>query len=340
MGKKSPVHPNDHVNKSQSSNDVIPTAMHLSTLELLDSDLFPALESLGKSLRRKIREFGGIVKVGRTHLQDAVPIRLSTEFEVYERQVAANRRRLKNARAELCYVPIGGTAVGTGIDADKNFGKVAVSCLREITGFPFRLNPVKAEGIASHSSIVETSGALRLLALSVLKMANDIRWMGNGPNAGLGELSLPSNELGSSIMPGKVNPTQAEAVIQVCLQAIGNDVTVSLAEGFGSVLDLNVAKPLMIANLLDSIELLANGINSFVRYCLNGLKANVDHINSQLEKNLMVVTNLVPLIGYDKASEIARKANRNGKTIKEIILEMGLKIDGNLDELLDPRRMA
>jgi fumarate hydratase, class II len=161
-----------------------------------------------------------------------------------------------------------------------------------------------------------------------------------GPNAGLGELSLPSNELGSSIMPGKVNPTQAEAVIQVCLQVIGNDVTVSLTEGFGSVLDLNVAKPLMIANLLDSIELLANGINSFVRYCLNGLKANVDRINSQLEKNLMVVTNLVPLIGYDKASEIARKASRNGKTIKEIILEMGLKIDGNLDELLDPRKMA
>jgi fumarate hydratase class II len=339
LGKKFPVHPNDHVNRSQSSNDVIPTAMHLSALELLDSQLFPALEGLRKSLRKKIREFEGIVKVARTHLQDAVPIRLSTEFEVYERQVAANRRRLKNACAELCYVPIGGTAVGTGIDADKNFGKSAASFLREITGYPFKLNPVKAEGIASHSSIVETSGALRLLALSILKMANDIRWMGSGPNAGLGEVLLPSNEPGSSMMAGKVNPTQAEALIQVCLQVIGNDVTVSLAEGFGSVLDLNVTKPLMIVNLLDSIELLANGINSFVKNCLNGLKANVDRINSQLEKNLMVVTNLVPIIGYDKASEIARRANRSGKTIKQTVLEMGLKIDGNLDELLDPRKM-
>jgi fumarate hydratase class II len=340
LGKKFPVHPNDDVNKSQSSNDVIPTTMHLSTLELLDLHLFPAVKSLEKSLRRKIREFEGIVKVGRTHLQDAVPIRLSTEFEVYKRQIAVNRRRLKNARAELCYVPIGGTAVGTGIGADKNFGKTAVSHLREITGFPLKLNPVKAEGIASHSPLVETSGTLRLLSLSVLKMANDIRWMGSGPNAGLGELSLPSNELGSSIMPGKVNPTQAEAVIQVCLQVIGNDVTVSLAEGFGSVLDLNVAKPLMIVNLLDSIELLANGINSFVTYCLNGLKANVGKINSQLERNLMIITNLVPLIGYDKASEIARRASKNGKTIKETILEMGIKIEGNLDELLDPKKMV
>jgi fumarate hydratase class II len=339
LGKKFPVHPNDHVNKSQSSNDVIPTAMHLSALELLDSELFPALRDLRKSLRKKIRGFEGIVKVARTHLQDAVPIPLSTEFEVYERQVAANRRRLKSACAELCYVPIGGTAVGTGIDADKNFGKLAISFLREITGFPFKLNPVKAEGIASHSSIVEMSGALRLLALSILKMANDIRWMGSGPDAGLGELSLPSNEPGSSMMPGKVNPTQAEALIQVCLQVIGNDVTVSLAEGFGSVLDLNVTKPLMIVNLLDSIELLANGINSFVKNCLNGLKANADRIDCQLEKNLMVVTNLVPIIGYDKASEVARRASRTGKTIKQTVLEMGLKIGGNLDELLDPRKM-
>lgn len=340
LGKRFPVHPNDHVNKSQSSNDVIPTAMHVSALELLGSGLFPALERLRKSLRKKIREFEHVVKVARTHLQDAVPIRLSTEFEVYERQVAANRRRLKSACSELYFVPLGGTVVGTGIDADRNFGMLAVSYLTEITGAPFKLNPVKAEGIASHSSIVETSGALRLLALSILKMANDIRWMGSGPNAGLGELTLPSNEPGSSIMPGKVNPTQAEALIQVCLQVIGNDVTISFAEGFGSMLDLNVAKPLMIVNLLDSIALLAKGINSFVRYCLNGLKANADHINSQLEKNLMVITNLVPLIGYDKASEIARRASRTGKTMKQTMLEMGLKIKGNLDDLLDPRKMV
>jgi fumarate hydratase class II len=339
-GTKRPVHPNDHVNKSQSSNDVIPTTMHLSALRLLDSELIPALKRLSKSLRKKTREFQGIVKVGRTHLQDAVPIRLSTEFEVYERQVAANRRRLKSACAELCYVPLGGTAVGTGIGADRNFGKLAVSYLKEITGFPLKLNPIKAEGISSHVPIVETSAALRVLALSTLKMANDIRWMGSGPNAGLGELLLPSNEAGSSIMPGKVNPAQAEVLIQVCLQVIGNDVAVSLAEGFGSTLDLNVAKPLMITNLLDSIKLLANGINSFITYCLNGLKANADRINSQLERNLMVITNLVPLIGYDKASEIALRASRNGKTIKETILEMGMRIEGNLDELLDPKRMV
>lgn len=338
LGKKSPVHPNDHMNRSQSSNDVIPTAMHLSTLELLDSELLLALDKLRKSLRRKIREFEGIVKVGRTHLQDAVPIRLSTEFEVYERQVTTNRRRLKNACAELLYVPIGGTAVGTGIDADKSFGKLAVTNLAGITGFRLKLNPVKAEGIASHSPLVETSAVLRLLALSTLKMANDIRWMGSGPNAGLGELSLPSNEPGSSIMPGKVNPTQAEALIQVSLQVIENDVTIALAEGFGSVLDLNVAKPLMIVNLLDSIELLAKGINSFVKNCLNGLKANAARIDSQLEKNLMVVANLVPLIGYDKASEVARRASKTSKTIKESVLDMKLKIKGNLDELLIPER--
>jgi fumarate hydratase class II len=340
LGRKGPVHPNDDVNKSQSSNDVIPAAMHLSALHLLDSELSPALERLSKSLRKKTREFRGIIKVGRTHLQDAVPIRLSTEFEVYGRQVLANRRRLRSVCAELCYVPLGGTAVGTGIDADKNFGKLAVSYLKDITGFPFKLNPVKAEGIASHSPIVETSAALRVLALSTLKIANDIRWMGSGPNAGLGELSLPSNEPGSSIMPGKVNPVQAEALIQVCLQVVGNDVAVSLGEGFGSILDLNVAKPLMIINLLDSIKLLTNGIDSFVTLCLNGLKANRDRISSQLERNLMIVTNLVPLIGYNKASEIARRASRSGKTIKETILEMGVKIEGNLDELLDPKRMV
>jgi len=340
LGRKFPIHPNDHVNKSQSSNDVIPTTMHLSALELLNSRLFPALNRLRKSLKRKIVEFRDVVKVGRTHLQDAVPIRLSTEFEVYERQISLDQKRLKNACRELYFVPIGGTAVGTGIGADKNFGKLTVSHLKKITGFPFKLNPVKAEGIASHSSIVKTSETLRLLALSTLKMANDIRWMGSGPRAGLGEMTLPQNEPGSSIMPGKVNPTQCEALIQVCIQVMGNDTTIAFAEGFGSVLDLNVTKPLMIVNLLDSIELLANGINSFADNCLNGLHANVKQINAQLEKDLMIVTNLVPIIGYDKAAEIAQRASKTGKTIKEVVREMKLKIKGNLDELLDPRKMV
>jgi fumarate hydratase class II len=340
LGKKFRIHPNDHVNKSQSSNDVIPTAMHLCILELLDSKLLPVLDRLRESLRKKTDEFKDVVKVSRTHLQDAVPIRLSTEFKVYERQTALNQARLKNVRNRLCFVPLGGTAVGTAIDADKRFGKLAVSQLRSMTGFHFRPNPVKAEGIASHSPVVETSSVLRLLALSVLKMANDIRWMGSGPRAGLGELTLPSNEPGSSIMPGKVNPTQAEALIQVCLQVIGNDTVIASAEGFGSVLDLNVTKPLMIVNLIDSIELLSNGISSFVDNCLEGLKANIENINAQLEKNLMVVTNLVPQIGYDKAAEVAQRANKTGKTIKQVILDMKLKIKGNLDELLDPKRMV
>jgi fumarate hydratase, class II len=340
LGTKFPVHPNDDVNKSQSSNDVIPTAMNLSILQLLKSKLFPALTLLEKNLKKKIEDFRDVTKVGRTHLQDAVPIRLSSEFEVYLRQVELSRIRLKNVRTELCAVPIGGTAVGTGLGADQDFGKLVVAHLGKISGFYFKLNPVKAEGIASHNSIAKTSGELRLLALSLLKMANDIRWMGSGPRAGLGELKLPENEAGSSMMPGKINPTQAEALIQVCIRVIGNDTTVCLAEAFGSTLDLNVTKPLIIVNVLRSIELLANGICSFVQNCLKGLKANLENISHQLERNLMIATRLVPILGYDKASEIARLAAESGKTIKQVVLELKLKIKGNLDELLDPKKMV
>lgn len=340
LGKKSPVHPNDHVNRSQSSNDVMPTAMHLSALELINVELIPALTSLRDSLGQKIQEFRDVVKVGRTHLQDALPICLSTEFKVYKQQVETGLLHLKSARNGLYSVPIGGTAVGTGANANKNFGKLAVTHLRKITGYPFRLNPIKAEGIASHSSIVETSCALRLVALAAMKMANDIRWMGSGPRAGLGELKLPQNEAGSSTMPGKANPTQAEALIQTCLQVMGNDTTISLGEAFGSNLDLNVAKPLMIVNLLDSIELLTNGINSFVKNCLNGLTADIEKIDAQLEKNLMVAANLVPVLGYDKASEIAQEAAKTGKTIKQVVSETRLKIKGDLDELLNPKKMV
>ncbi|NVM53472.1 MAG: class II fumarate hydratase [Candidatus Helarchaeota archaeon] len=340
LGKKFPVHPNDHVNKSQSSNDIIPTAMHLSALTQLHTNLFPALNNLGDSLMHKIDEFKGIIKVGRTHLQDAVPIPLATEFMVYQRQIDVNRDRLEKVCKELSIIPIGGTVLGTGINADKRFGDLVVSYLKDITGFDLSLNPVKAEGIASHNTIVNVSGSLRLLALSLLKMANDIRWMGSGPRAGLGELKLPPNEPGSSIMPGKVNPTQSEALIQVCLQVIGNDAVISYAEGYSSILDLNVAKPVMIVNLLESIEILTNGMNSFVEHCLTGLQADTKQIDAHLEKILMVVTNLVPLIGYDQASEIANIANQTGKTIKEVILEKGIEIKGNLNDLLDPKKMV
>ncbi len=338
MGKKHPVHPNDHVNKSQSSNDIIPSTMHVSTVHLIQK-LIPVLNSLIDVLSTKIEEFEDIVKVGRTHLQDAVPIPLSLEFKVYKKQIEINIERLNKVLDELFYIPIGGTALGTGLNARKGFDKLTVSHLSKITSLPFKLNPVKAEGISSHNTIAYASSSLRLLALSLLKIANDIRWMGSGPRAGLSELILPQNEPGSSIMPGKINPTQSEALIQVCLQVIGNDSVVTSGEMYGSILDLNMSKPVMIVNVLESIEILIGGINSFISNCLIGLKANTEQINMNLDQMLMIVTNLSPIIGYDKCSEIAQRAHKEGKTCKEVIKEMNLKID-NLDELLDPKKMV
>ena len=338
MGKKHPIHPNDHVNKSQSSNDVIPTAMHISTVHMIKK-LIPVLNRLVETLTIKIEEFEEIVKVGRTHLQDAVPIPLSLEFKVYKRQIETNIERLRHVIDELLFIPIGGTALGTGLNAHKDFDKLTVNHLSKITSLSFKINPIKAEGISSHNTIAYASSNLRLLALSLLKMANDIRWMGSGPRAGLSELILPQNEPGSSIMPGKINPTQSEALIQVCLQVIGNDSVVISGEMYGSILDLNMSKPIMIVNVLESIEILVGGINSFISNCLIGLKANTEQINTNLDQMLMIVTNLSPIIGYDKCSEIAQRAHKEGKTCKVVIKEMGLKID-NLDELLDPKKMV
>ncbi|RDE17029.1 MAG: class II fumarate hydratase [Candidatus Thorarchaeota archaeon] len=339
-GRQSPVHPNDHANMSQSSNDVIPAAMHVAALDAIQSSLIPVINGLIDALDSKIAEFEGIVKVGRTHLQDAVPIRLSMEFEVYRRQIAASLEQTEHVCEELLVIPLGGTAVGTGLNAPKGFAEAAVKQLGAMTKSEIKINPVKAEGIASHSVLVLTSAALRSLALSCMKMANDIRWMGSGPRAGLGELLLPENEPGSSIMPGKVNPTQSEALIQVCIQVVGNDQVISLAEGFGSVLDLNVAKPIMIVNLLDSIAILSGGIASFVKHCLTGLEANESVLHDQLERSLMIVTRLTPILGYDKAAEIARTAYKSGRTIRETLADMGVHIDGDLDELLDPSKMV
>ena len=338
MGKKDPVHPNDHVNKSQSSNDVIPSTMHISTVQMIQK-LVTVLNNLIEVLDTKIEEFEDIIKVGRTHLQDAVPIPLSLEFKVYKKQIETNIERLRHVTDELLFIPIGGTALGTGLNAHKDFDKLAVSHLSKITSLSIKLNPVKAEGISSHNTIVYASSSLRLLALSLLKMANDIRWMGSGPRAGLSELILPQNEPGSSIMPGKINPTQSEALIQVCLQVIGNDSAVTSGEMYGSILDLNMSKPLMIVNVLESIDILIGGINSFIGHCLVDLKANAEQIDSNLEQMLMLVTNLTPIIGYDKCSEIAQRAYNEGKSCKVVIKEMGLKID-NLDELLDPKNMV
>ena len=340
LGKKKPIHPNDHVNMSQSSNDVIPTTMHLSIVELIQAKLIPSLDSIFSSLEQKIKEFKKIVKIGRTHLQDAVPIPLSTEFAVYKKQIGTAKERINQTLIELYYLPIGGTALGTGLNAPEGFSKLVVESLTNMTGYPFKINPVKAEGISSHNTIVQTSSVLRNLALSLMKMANDIRWMGSGPRAGLGELLLPQNEPGSSIMPGKINPTQSEALIQVGLQVLGNDTTICSAEAHGSILDLNVTKPIMIVNILESIEILANGINSFEKNCLKGLQVNQKQIDHYLERSLMVVTKLSPIIGYEKAGEIARLAFERDKTIKEVVKEIGIKISVDIDELLDPKKMV
>jgi fumarate hydratase class II len=339
-GKKTPIHPNDHVNRSQSSNDVIPTTMHLSAISSLSTKLLPILDYLETNLELKIKEFKGIVKVGRTHLQDAVPIPLATEFSVFKEQIISSHKRLKNAIEELLFIPIGGTVLGTGLNAPKNFDKETIANLSELSGFSFKINPVKAEGISSHNAIVNLSAVLRSLALSLMKMANDIRWMGSGPRAGLGELHLPQKESGSSIMPGKINPTQSEALIQVCLQVIGYDTTISFAEGYSSILDLNVAKPIMIVNILESIEILSNGIASFVNNCLIDLKANKKKIAKKLEQTLMIVTKLTPIIGYEEAGKIAKLAFEKGKSIKEIIIEEGYSLEGDIDEILDPNTMV
>ena len=339
-GTKSPVHPNDHANASQSSNDVIPTAMHVAAVFSFRDDLMRSLMLLRNTLIEKIAEFQGIVKVGRTHLMDAVPIPLSTEFEVYKKQIETSiSEDLNSVLKILLEVPIGGTALGTGLNTPKGFSERTIKELHKITGFKFTLNPVPAEGISSHIAIVRASAALRSLALTCMKMANDIRWMGSGPRAGLGELLLPENEPGSSIMPGKVNPTQSEALIQVCVQVIGNDATIAAAESHGSVLDLNMSKPVMIVNLLESMKLISAGIKSFTENCLKGLKVNEDRIKQQLEQSLMLATRLSPVIGYDRAAEIAKKAHKEGKTIREVIQDENLDIE-NLDELLDPSKMV
>jgi fumarate hydratase class II len=326
---------------SQSSNDVIPTAMHISSLSTIRTHLLPAMDRLRTTLGEKIEEFEGIVKVGRTHLQDAVPIPLSTEFSVYKSQIETSLNRdLSSVVETLSILPLGGTALGTGLNTPKNFAKRAVKELSNMTGYKFRVNPVKAEGISSHNTIVRASAALRSIALTCMKMANDVRWMGSGPRAGLGELILPSNEPGSSIMPGKINPTQSEALIQVCLQVIGNDTTIAAAEGFGSILDLNVSKPVMIVNILESIRLLSGGIDSFTENCLKGIQANEPQIQKQLDRSLMIVTRLSPILGYDRASEIAKKAHESGKTIREVVIESGIEFEGDLDDILDPSKMV
>ncbi len=333
------VHPNDHVNAGQSSNDVIPTCIHLAALETLVSDLLPALESLAYNLENKEREFHEIIKIGRTHLQDATPIRLGQEFSGYAAMVRHGIVRLNGTKAGLRELALGGTAVGTGINAPAGFASKTIARLAEQMGIPLveATNHFEAQG--SKDAAVETSGQLKTLAVSLMKIANDIRWLGSGPRCGIGELLIPAVQPGSSIMPGKVNPVMAESLIQVCAQVVGNDAAVTLGGAFGNF-ELNVMMPLIAHNLLQSIQLLANASRLFDQRCIAGLKADKAKCEQMVEQSLAMVTSLSPLVGYDRAAALAKEAYSTGRTIRELVNERGILDKEVLDKALDPLSMV
>ena len=337
-GSKKPVHPNDDVNKSQSTNDVFPTAMHIAIAIETKDTLLPALNLLNDKLKKKVREFRKIVKIGRTHLQDATPLSLGQEFSGYQSQLEKCIDRVKNALDEIYFLAQGGTAVGTGINTKKNFDKKIVSEIRKITKLPFKPAKNKFAALAAHDAIVNYSGTLNTLAVCLMKIANDIRFLGSGPRAGYGELILPENEPGSSIMPGKVNPTQCEAVTMVCVKVIGNHNGITMAGSHGHF-ELNVFKPLIIHNILQSINILSDSTASFAKYCISGLKADKNRIKNLLDNSLMLVTALSPKIGYDNAAKIAKKALRNKTTLKYEALKSGLINEKDYDKIVDPAQM-
>jgi len=338
LGSKDPVHPNDHVNLSQSSNDAFPTAMSIAAVEQIEHRLCPALEDLQHTLTRKAEAFSGIIKIGRTHLMDAVPLTLGQEFSGYARQVLNGIVRVHQTLPMLAELPLGGTAVGTGLNTKEGFAEGAAGLIAEMTGWPFTSAPNKFEALAAHDALVMTSGALKTLACSLMKIANDIRWLGSGPRCGIGELVLPANEPGSSIMPGKVNPTQCEAMTMVAAQVIGNDTTVGVAGASGNF-ELNVFKPVIIYNVLQSIRLLADGAESFQTHCVAGIEANERNIAAHLENSLMLVTALNRKLGYDKAASIAKAAYANGTTLKEEAVRLGLLTAEECDAAIDPTKM-
>ena len=339
IGSKKPVHPNDHVNIGQSSNDVIPAAMHISAMESIELALIPALRRLQKALRAKSKEFDPIVKISRTHLQDATPVRLGQEFSGYARQVQLGIRRLEKLRDTLGELPLGGTAVGTGINTHRKFAAQTIQYLSKMTGLKFREVKDHFEAQGSKDAIVETSGTLKTIAVSLTKIANDIRWLASGPRCGIGEISLPETQPGSSIMPGKVNPVIVESLLMAAAQVIGNDVTVTLG-GQAGVFELNVMMPVMAHNLLESIRLLTASANNFTERCVSGIKANKERCNEMIEKSLAMCTALAPEVGYDVAAAIAKESYKTGKTVREIAREMKIISAARLDELLDPMRMT
>jgi fumarate hydratase, class II len=339
IGSKTPIHPNDDVNRSQSSNDTFPTAMHVAAASAVVQRLLPAVRELRDALEKKSAEFDDIVKIGRTHLQDAVPITLGQEFSGYVAMIDADLDRLEQVLPGLYELAIGGTAVGTGLNAPAAFGELAAAKIAELTGLPFRQAPNLFASLAAHDAVVMAHGAIRTLAVSLMKIANDMRWLGSGPRSGLGELTLPENEPGSSIMPGKVNPTQAEAMTMVCCQVFGNDVTITVAGSQGSF-ELNVFKPVMIRNFLHSVAILSDVCNTFREFCVEGIEANRDRIAELVDRSLMLVTALSPSIGYDKAAEVAKKAHHEGTTLKQAALALGYVTEAEYDELVRPERMV
>lgn len=339
LGSKKPVHPNDHVNKSQSSNDVIPTAMHVAAAEQINRQLIPALKHLKKALDAKVAEFKDIVKIGRTHLQDATPLTLGQEFSAYAKQLELAVGRAEGCLKNLYSLALGGTAVGTGLSTPIGFDTTAAEKIADITGMPFVTSDNKFEGLATKDAIVEASGAMRTIAVSFMKIANDIRWLASGPRCGIGELTIPANEPGSSIMPGKVNPTQCEAMTMVVAQVMGNDVTVGFAGSQGNF-ELNVFKPVMIFNLLQSIKLLADVSRSFTDNCVVGIKANRERIDALLDNSLMLVTALSPYIGYDKAAQVAHEAFEKGDSLKETAVRLGYVTAEEFDKYVIPQDMV
>jgi len=339
LGSKNPVHPNDHVNKSQSTNDVFPSAMHISIVIKARDKLIPSLKLLEKELGKKVKEFDKIVKLGRTHLQDATPLTLGQEFSGYEFQLKESIKRIERALEEIYFLAQGGTAVGTGLNTRKNFDKQIVKEISKITKLPFKVSPNKFAALAAHDPIVNFSGTMNTAAVCLMKIANDIRFLGSGPRAGYGELILPSNEPGSSIMPGKINPTQSEAVTMVCVKVIGNHNGITLAGSHGHF-ELNVFKPLIIHNILQSIEIMSDSSKTFALYCVKGIKADKKRIKYLLDNSLMLVTALAPKIGYDKAAKIAKIAYKNGTTLKEEVIKSGVLNVREYDKIMNPMLMT
>ena len=333
------VHPNDDVNRSQSSNDTFPTAMHIATVEQLRARLFPAVRRLRDTLARKVEANRDVVKIGRTHLQDAVPLTLGQEISGWVSQLDHALAHLETAMPHLHELAIGGTAVGTGLNAPPGFGAAAAKRIAELTGHPFVAAENPFEALAAHDALVAAHGALKTLAAALMKVANDVRWLASGPRSGLGEITIPENEPGSSIMPGKVNPTQSEALTMVCAQVLGNDVAVNVGGASGNF-ELNVFKPLIIHNVLQSVRLLADACESFEEHCVRGLEPNLARIKEQLDRSLMLVTALAPRLGYDRAAEIAKKAHREGTTLREAALALGYLTAEEFDRQVRPEEMT